>query len=334
LTRSSSSILRAGAAAVVALAAMIPVSGAFLKAQQTAERPQAHILTSAESQVQTGLAMLKAGNPAGAEEAFRMAHELDPKNTEAIMGLVEAFIKQGKTEQAIDLLERELAHAGARADLRMALGNTEVRAGKYVLALTEFQALLDTLDPDSAIAGDVHMRMGETYRRMGNLDAAIAELRLANKLLPDRAGAVSALALALDSSGRWEEAEKEYGAVLRIDPDNAVALNNMAYLMSQHGGDPDIAVHDAERAAQLAPQLPEVNDTLGTVYLANGMTDAAMEIFRQILKKSPANAEHLALRLAEKGQRDAVWADLTAALANHHSKEDDQAIAEIMRKLR
>jgi bla regulator protein BlaR1 len=94
--RSSSPIWRACAAAIVALAVMMPVSGAFLKAQQTAQQPLAHILTPAEGQVQAGLAMLQAGNPAGAEEAFRMARALDPKNTEALMGLVEALIKQAR----------------------------------------------------------------------------------------------------------------------------------------------------------------------------------------------------------------------------------------------
>lgn len=305
-----------------------------MKAQQTAQEWQAHVNTPAEDQVQTGLAMLQAGNPAGAEEAFRMARELDPKNTEALMGLVEALIKQGKTQQAIDLLEQELAHASARADLRMALGNTAVQAGKYALALSEFQTVLVGLDPESAGAGDIHMRMGETYRRMGKMDDAIAQMRLAKKLLPDRADVASTLALCLDSTGRWEEAQKEYQAVLRVAPNNAVALNNLAYLFSQHGGDLDLAVDYAQRAAQLSPQLPEVSDTLGTIYLAKGMTDAAQEVFRQILQKFPASAEHLALRLAEKGQRDAVWADLTAALANHHSKEDDQAISAIMQKLK
>jgi beta-lactamase regulating signal transducer with metallopeptidase domain/lipoprotein NlpI len=298
--RSSTPILRASAAAVVALAVMIPASGAFLKAQQTAQEPLTRTLTSAERQVQTGMAMLKAGNSAGAEEAFRMARELDPES----------------------------------ADLHLALGNVAVRAQQYDLALAEFQAVLDTLDPDSAAAGDIHMRMGEAYRRMGKIDAAIAQLRLAKNLLPDRAAAVaSTLALCLDKAGRWREAEDEYQAVLRIDPNNGVSLNNLAYLLSQHSGDPDLALSYAQRAAQLMPQMPEISDTLGTICLAKGMIDEALATFRRILQNSPAGAEHLALRLVENGQRDAVWADLTAALANHHSNQDDQAIAGIMQKI-
>jgi Flp pilus assembly protein TadD len=195
------------------------------------------------------------------------------------------------------------------------------------LALTEFQIVLDGLKPDSAAAGDIHMRLGETYRRMDTIEAAIAEFRLAKNLLPDRESVVaSALALCLDSAGRWEEAEREYQAAIRIDPNNAVSLNNLAYLLSQ--------LTYAKRAAELMPQLPEVSDTLGTIYLAHGMNGAALDVFRQMLKRSPGNAEHMAMRLAEKGLRDVVLADLTAALARHGSKEDDLAIGEIMRKLR
>jgi tetratricopeptide (TPR) repeat protein len=142
--------------------------------------------------------------------------------------------------------------------------------------------VLDGLDPDSAAAGDIHMRMGETYRRMGRIDAAIAEFRLAKNLLPDRESVVvSTLALCLDSAGRWEEAEREYQAAIRIDPNNAASLNNLAYLLSQHGGDLNRALTYAKRAAELMPQLPEVSDTLGTIYLAHGMNGAALNVFRQ-----------------------------------------------------
>jgi hypothetical protein len=127
--RPSSVLWRAGAAAVVAVAVMVPVSGAFLKAQQTATAPQAHVtgpLTSAESQTQAGTAMLTAGNFAGAEEAFRMAYQLDPKNTYARMALVEALVAQGKTDQAIEFLKQEVGQNGLRADLHLALGNTAI----------------------------------------------------------------------------------------------------------------------------------------------------------------------------------------------------------------
>jgi Flp pilus assembly protein TadD len=170
---------------------------------------------------------------------------------------------------------------------------------------------------------------------MDRIDAAIAEFRLAKHLLPDRESVVaSTLALCLDSAGRLEEAEREYQAAIRIDPNNAVSLNNLAYLLSQHGGDLDLALTYVKRAAQLMPQLPEVSDTLGTIYLAHGMNGAALDVFRQMLKRSHGNAEHMATRLAERGLRDVVLADLMAALERHGSKEEDLAIGEIIRKLR
>jgi hypothetical protein len=64
------------------------------------------------------------------------------------------------------------------------------------------------------------------------------------------------------------------------------------------------------------------------------MNGAALDVFRQMLGRSPGNAEHMAMRLAERGLRDVVLSDLTAALARHGSTEDDVAIGEIMRKVR
>jgi len=329
--QSSSPARRVCAATAVAITVLIPLSGAFLKAQQSAQEQQTVTVifgpTSVEGEIQAGLTMMLAGNFGGAEEAFRMALAFDRYNKEAVMGLAEALIAQGKIGHAIAVSTRETSQSGGRADSHLALGDAAVRNGKYELALTEFQSALNSLDPHSAAAGEVHFRMGELDRRMSKFDDAITHLRLAKNLLPGRPDVVFRLALCLESAERWDEAEKEYRAVIQTDPSNAMALNNLAYLLSQHGGDLDEALNLAQQAAQALPDLPEVSDTLGAVYLARGMTGEALEIFRKLLKQSPAQAEQMALRLA-------VRAELTAALANHRSPADDEAIGRIMRKLK
>ena len=44
-----------------------------------------------------------------------------------------------------------------------------MRAGRYDLALGYFQRVLDGLDKNAKMRGDVYMRIGETYRRKGDL---------------------------------------------------------------------------------------------------------------------------------------------------------------------
>ena len=53
---------------------------------------------------------------------------------------------------------------------------------------------------------------------------------------------IGTLALVLDGSGKKEEAERAYRATLQLDPDNAIAMNNLAFLLAERGGDLDQAL--------------------------------------------------------------------------------------------
>ena len=107
------------------------------------------------------------------------------------------------------------------------------------------------------------MRIGETYRRKGDAGAAIQSLQKARETLPDNIVVLSTLALVLDSAQRKPEAKQAYEATLKLDPNNAVALNNLAFLLAETGGDLDDALTKAQRAKQMMPSLHEISDTLG-----------------------------------------------------------------------
>ena len=62
-------------------------------------------------------------------------------------------------------------------------------------------------------------------------------------------------------------ARKYYEMSIKTDPNNPLALNNLAYLMTQTNGDLDQALTYATRAKQRLPDHAEVNDTLGWIYI-------------------------------------------------------------------
>jgi len=45
----------------------------------------------------------------------------------------------------------------------------------------------------------------------------------------------------LDAAGAGPRARQVYEVVIKMDPTNGVALNNLAFLLSEHGGDLDDA---------------------------------------------------------------------------------------------
>jgi predicted Zn-dependent protease len=91
-------------------------------------------------------------------------------------------------------------------------------------------------------------------------------------------------------------AETRFAAVLKLQPENAAALNNLAWLMVKLGKPGALAL--AEKANQLAPQQPAFLDTLSMVFEAEKQWVRAVEVQSQAVNLQPENFE-LRLRLAK-----------------------------------
>ena len=113
----------------------------------------------------------------------------------------------------------------------------------------------------------------------------MASLTRASQLLPDQPVVLGTLALVLEGCGKKEEAERAYRATLELDPDNAIAMNNLAYLLAERGEDLELALGFARRAGELMPEDVDVIDTAGWVQLKRKQTDAAIELFAKALSK-------------------------------------------------
>jgi tetratricopeptide (TPR) repeat protein len=260
----------------------------------------------------------------------------------AVLGLVMAWAgthagrAQEDTAQAIDRLRQEIAANPQRLDLVLALGNTAAGAGKLDMAIASFQKVLENLEPDSQGAGEVHLRIGETYRRKGDPKAAIASLTRASELLPDQPVVLGTLALVLDGCGKKEEAERAYRDTLQLDPDNAIAMNNLAFLLAERGEDLDHALGFARRAAELMPEDADMIDTAGWVQMKRKQTDAALGLFAKAWGKAPGNEgyrQHLLLALAGKAERSAAMDELKGLLADESSAANLQKITDLLKSV-
>jgi tetratricopeptide (TPR) repeat protein len=261
---------------------------------------------------------------------------LNPTNSRGLLGIVETDMAQNKPDEAMQMLQTELDKSANRLDLRLALGNTAVRAGKYDLAITEYDKLLNSLDKNARQRGDVYLRIGETYRRKGDLNGAIVNLQKAREFQPENVVVMATLALVLDAAGRWTEAKQVYEAVLKLDSNNAVALNNLAFLMAEHNGDLDDALGKAQRAKQLLPEMTEVSDTLGWIFLKKNLSDSALDTFRELVNKSPNQSTyryHLGMALAQKGDKIKAIKELQEALKYNPSKNERDEIQQLLTKL-
>jgi tetratricopeptide (TPR) repeat protein len=285
---------------------------------------------------QLGLVDLAENKLKDATESFQKSYQLNPANPRGLLGVVEAMMAQNHPEQAQEMLRKETDKAPNNLDLRMALANIYVRAGKYDDAVGEFQKILNTLDKDSKQRGNILMRLGEVYRRKGDYGSAINNLKLAREILPQNTLILSTLALSLDHTGNWSEAKQFYEASIKLDSNNAVALNNLAFLMVEHGGDLEDALSKAQRAKQLMPNLPEVSDTLGWIYLKKGIPEQAVDIFKDLVQKAPTQSTfryHLGMALSQKGDKTRAIKELQEALRNNPTSGEKQQIQDLLSKL-
>ena len=114
--------------------------------------------------------------------------------------------------------------------------------GKYVKGVPD--PLLEK-DPNSA---DLLFRLGETYGRKGDINLAAETFRKDVQAAPNNTLPLLKLGLILESTGPPEQAKAIYEQILKIDPNQAIALNNLAFRKAEEGSDLDGAL------AQLAEQ--------------------------------------------------------------------------------
>ncbi len=287
---------------------------------------------SSEAFVQMGLLDLAEKKYKDAESTFSKLYQSNPEDLRGLMGLSETYAGQEQYDKAVQLLQSELAKRPDLTQIRIALGNLAFRAGKYDLAVQNYKEML-AKEPDN---GGVYVRLGETYRKKGDTRSAIEAFRKAKELLPNDVQPYLQLALLLEGSGQQEQAKPIYEQILKLQPDNPVALNNLAYMMAETGGDLDQALALAERAKQKLPSDINVADTLGWIYIKKNLSDNAVTIFRDLVNKRPEVSTfryHLGMALYQRGDKVQARKELQAALQLKPAPAEATKIKELIDKL-
>jgi tetratricopeptide (TPR) repeat protein len=267
-----------------------------------------------------------------AENAFLELQKKYPTDLRGILGLSETYAAQKQYDKGMALLQAELARQPNRSELHVAIGNLAYRAQKYDLAISQYEGLLKT----NSQAGDVWLRLGDSYRLKGDVQSAIRCFRKATELRPNDVNGWMQLALVLDAGGQKEQARPVYQQILKLQPDNAIALNNVAYMMAEGGGDLDQALTYAQRARQKAPDNQAIADTLGWIYIKKNLSDDAIRILRNLVTQAPGVSTyryHLAMALFQKGDRVEARKELQAALQNRPSQDEAAKIKELMGRI-
>ncbi|QDU39630.1 tetratricopeptide repeat protein [Maioricimonas rarisocia] len=127
--------------------------------------------------------------------------------------------------------------------------------------------------------------------------------RLAERvLLSDSAGSLAfeQLAQIRDLQGDSLAAERLYRAALQRNPDNVIALNNLAWLISAGGRDPAEARQLIERALNHVGRYPWLLDTLAQVQLAGDNAEDALETLEEAIEIAEAGHRYFLAAIASE----------------------------------
>jgi len=104
------------------------------------------------------------------------------------------------------------------------------------------------------------------------------------------------LGVIYDKAGLYEESIKAMQAVLKINPQNADALNYIGYTYADRGINLDEAEKIIKKALALKPNDGYIMDSLGWVYYKKGQYEKAAKELEKAVKYAPQDpviAEHL-----------------------------------------
>ena len=270
-----------------------------------------------------------------AEEGFRALLQANDNRSGSgrwAEGVLKSEIAQGQFEQAIQFARDDVKRRPDRAHARLRLANALVAAGKYGAAAAQFQMLIDK----NRNSSELYLQMGETKLHGNDFAGALAAFQTARQLAPSDSRPVLDLALLYDRTERWEQARKEYETVIQLQPENATALNNLAYLEAEESVDLDQALAHAQRAQQKLPGNLDVQDTLALVYIRKNLTNDGIRMLRDLVSQRPDSAPfhlHLALALYQKGDRSWAKRELEAALRHQPSAKEENKIRELLAKV-
>lgn len=149
----------------------------------------------------------------------------------------------------------------------------------------------------------------------------------------DKAGILQATAVLQASTGEYAEAIASFRRIVEANPQNPVALNNLATLLAEQPNQLSEALKTIEQAIASAGRLPYLLDTLGTIYAKVGDFSNAVATLEEAISAGVQDARyylHLAAAYNGAGRRgDAGTALATArslGLGNFVLTPDDRAM--------
>jgi putative PEP-CTERM system TPR-repeat lipoprotein len=308
-------------------------------------------------------AQLDTGQARPALDTAKALADAAPRSAKAHYLLALAYAGNRETRNMRNALERALAVDAGFTPAQRAMVKVLALEKKYPEAEAELAKLLRANPDDVDVLGlqgwfaTIREQPAEAVRAYRKALEKAPDTRTAIKLARaqwqagDRTGAVESLeawtrAHPEDSfsryllaglyreTGRTEDARTQLEEVLRINPNNVPAMNDLAWLIRRT--DPGRALTLAERATRAAPQSPALLDTRATILMDQGHYPPALDLLRRAVALDPRNQSmgyRLALALNKTGKIEDALKIVRTLLADGRPFPERKDAQELLKEM-
>lgn len=270
------------------------------------------VARSPELLMQDAYLKLRDKNYAAARTSLTEALTKAPEDLSILRMIVQSYMAETQIAAAVDFMQHYAAGHSKSAPMQQFLGELLIANGQRAQARTALLAA-KAADPQFVKADLSLAQLDAVDGRTGDGIKTVSAVVARD---PKNAAAQLLLANLQDRSGNHQPAVEAYKKVLDLQPSNVLALNNLAYDLVEYANQPDEALKYAQKAAELAPDAPAVENTLGWVLYRKGLYSMALPHLEKAADKEPSARRkcHVAMAYLKMGDQDRAQKNLNAAL--------------------
>src|SRR6185437_9725008 len=244
-----------------------------------------------------------------ADRLFEQALKTNPADTGALTGLVTLYENSGRAGETGARIMQQMAMAKQRNAPAPSLAVMNDLLSRYYVQhkdLAKGEATLKLALSQDPKNFNTYVLLGELYAQEKAFPQAQEQFAGAVKANPNSPGLWTLLGMLDEQVNMGSDAEQAYAKALALDPNNGIANNNLASRYSDEPNKLDQALVLAQRAKRALPTVPNVNDTLGWIYVNQSVYQLAIPLLQQAVTAQPTSTDfrvHLATALYRDGQK-------------------------------
>ena len=217
------------------------------------------------------------GNNQAAIDTFRKMLTLGDEN--AVRGyqqIIDTYREAKQWQQATDVAKEAVQKLPNDRGLRMVLDSQLADMGEADKGLKDVRSLLKGTPEDREVYITL-AQMNTRLRRWADAEEALNKAEQLSTKPDDKEYVYFLRGSTLERQKKYEQAEAEFRKVLASDPQNAMTLNYLGYMMADRGIKLDEAVSYIKKALEQDPANGAYLDSLGWAYYKLGKFDLAEE---------------------------------------------------------